>query len=1204
MRNILKPAARTASSRARRSVRGAAAVVASVALAAGLGSYPVDAQETSAETTTSATAETVASATTEAETPTSSQTSSAAPKPVVAEPNTVTVERDGDVDHITIRDTDDNPWDSGRKASDEYIWGVKRTGDGDITRIVTVVADGEELDPQYFGYVNGEEYDVIGIDEDAFWTIPPMKLEIEVETTDAGEYEIAEPDEVPTARELSETGYGRTDQAAATVNPEGVGMARAAAPGNIPGVPGEQDQELNLSSPKAEWVNNNPQLQFKVNESGSWRMTRFAVKKDKNDTNEKDITGPVRIRVIRSGATVVDRMVSPEMIFWGTNSKGKSFDTEFQLIPKITDLFIRGGDTVILNPAGPPNGTYRIQMWGQNLDQEPQEHKATVTGNGVPVSRSQTVGRGPYETTATIDQRSNVKSVSVTLSPAVNLNDVYLEMPVEKSSGSPVKLAREVKTFSDRVEITWYPTKDGVPIESVTVGEDTTLTIRTSYRSKPTRNEEWVINGSLAGPRQPGDKTALPILPIAESDVPPVTDGGRCELRNTAPVKRQPPRDLTQPERDFGFRRFIVASPTSGGDRASSQLYLEYEEEAGDLKLEKIGPKSGWVYNALAYNESDNYLYAVSEPRIGLSSGHRQDPCFPAGHLLQINPYTGEVFDLGALGIKGYLPEVHQNDRPANDLGSGVNSGAFDSDGNYWVSAASVWGSGRLYKIDLEKVAASLPNSAEVTAGERWEQLQRTYRTVSEDLVAIPGVSGYLWGLQSGWASRDRTGEDRIFLERVSLTGGAPMRLDITDYKLPSGETLGSFLGLGSRAPVWGQAWVEPDGSLAFGKGGGSVQNQHTTDVVTLKVDSPTSRPSGWGVHLVGTKVAPTSYNTDGTSAPGSVNPTRTPPKVFKEVVGEGATANADGSYSVRYRVTVSAPSSSAGAVYDEVVDRPQMSQGVHIVGARWTMTNEFGEVGEPISQTGAGPYILSGGGEIRPEGISRFGKTSNGTHVFELEMVFNLQEPVSYSNNGRCEPGNGLFNSVEVGPNKSEACTPPPKDEPQSYRFRLAKVSSEDVFGEGTSEEMTMLQSAEFRLFALDASGKVEKDFELAFKTETGLYEAETLAPGKYRLVETKAPIEDGIEYNLLVRPIEFEIKSDGTVGLGAEASAVAWQIDAEDVPANWAPSGQDVFLAVANVRKGNLPKTGGVGLQLPILVGGALIAAGALMGRRKAAA
>lgn len=45
-------------------------------------------------------------------------------------------------------------------------------------------------------------------------------------------------------------------------------------------------------------------------------------------------------------------------------------------------------------------------------------------------------------------------------------------------------------------------------------------------------------------------------------------------------------------------------------------------------------------------------------------------------------------------------------------------------------------------------------------------------------------------------------------------------------------------------------------------------------------------------------------------------------------------------------------------------------------------------------------------------------------------------------------------------------------------------------------------------------------------------------------------------------------------------------------------------MILTLANVRQGNLPKTGGAGLQLPILLGGVLIAAGALMGRRRVVA
>ena len=188
MRNFFKRSERN--SRSRRPNRGVSAVAASLAsaaLVAGLASYPVGAQVSETVSTTSS---------------------------AVVSDDAVTVDRSGNVDRITIRDTEDNPWDSGRKASEEYIWGVKRTGAGEITRIVSVVADGVELEPQYFGYVNGDGFAVIGIDEDVFTTIPPRKLEIEVETTEVGEYSIAEPEEVPTARELSETCLLYTSDAA------------------------------------------------------------------------------------------------------------------------------------------------------------------------------------------------------------------------------------------------------------------------------------------------------------------------------------------------------------------------------------------------------------------------------------------------------------------------------------------------------------------------------------------------------------------------------------------------------------------------------------------------------------------------------------------------------------------------------------------------------------------------------------------------------------------------------------------------------------------------------------------------------------------------------------------------------------------------------------------------------------------------------
>jgi len=1116
------------------------------------------------------------------------------------------------VDRVTIRDTEDNPWDSGSKASDEWIWGVKRVGVGDITRVIRVVADGDELDAQYFGHVNGEDFDVIGIDEDAFSTIPPVKLEIEVETTEAGVYAIAESHEVPTARELSETGYGRTDQAAATVNADGVGVARAAAPGSIPGVPGQQDQELNLSSPQAQWINSNPQLQFKVSESGNWRMTRFAVKKDRNDSNTKDIAGPVRIRVVRDGATVVDRTVDPKQIFWGTNSQGKSYDTEFQLIPQIMDLFIQGGDSVILNPVGPPNGTYQVQMWGQDLDNEPQDHDVTVVGEGIPVSDPNTVGSNPYETTFNIGSRSDFSSAKVTLSPSVRLEDVFFSLPIEQSDG--VRLQHEVKTFSDRVEITWYPTKNGVRVDSVVVPAGSTATLRTSYRSQPTREEHLALKGSAADPIETGSR--LPIAPIEESDVPPTTSPGeRCVHRDTSSVQRKPRRELTQAEEDYGFRRYIVASPVSTGSRISSQLYLLVDGEDGRMETHEVGPKSGWVYNALAFNKNDNYLYAISEPRYKNNDGYVDDPCFRAGHLLQIDPYTGEVFDLGKVsGFQGQLPE-NKRFKVANDLGSGVNSGSFDEEGNYWVSASSNWGTGMLYRIDLDWKTAS--TKAQLWSADSSQPFaERTpYRTVSEDLVSLPGAPGYLWGLQSSWANPKEPG--RVFLERVSTNGESAVRIDITDMAVPgTQQTVGQFIGAApNRFHVFGQAWLEKDGSMAFGLGGGSVSaNTHEAQVLKLKVENasaPYSDRKKIAAKITGTSWGPVSYNTDATSAPAIDNP-RPPiePGITKRAIGAAEKLN-DGTYRVKYLVEVQNPDTSRDATYRRVIDTPAVPSGVSILKASWVKTDEFGSEGRRTHQSGSGPFVLSEQDIIRPRGAAEGGRSSSGSHSFDLEMIIAIEDSVPTPESEVCSVNSGfIFNAATVGSKTSTACVPPPENSSETVKLHLVKVSK-DTFDHGDVAG-ALIEGAEFELHEVtDASEQTGESIVLRFDPETNKFSTDELTPGRYRLVETKAPIhEDGQSYSLLVAPIEFEIrmvKENGQSKVQVDFDSgeiMARQIPTEDSPGQWNLSSSDAVIAVANVRQGELPKTGGAGLQLPILFGGALIAAGALMGRRKVAA
>ena len=164
-------------------------------------------------------------------------------------------------------------------------------------------------------------------------------------------------------------------------------------------------------------------------------------------------------------------------------------------------------------------------------------------------------------------------------------------------------------------------------------------------------------------------------------------------------------------------------------------------------------------------------------------------------------------------------------------------------------------------------------------------------------------------------------------------------------------------------------------------------------------------------------------------------------------------------------------------------------------------------------------------------------------------------------------------------------------------------KISSEDFEGELPKPE-NRLEGAEFTLEKLGDGEHVVDRKLLDFSEEFGFYRADDLEVGNYRLIETKSPVVDGNVYSLLVKPILFSVTmKDGkaAVVIDQDSEVIAKQVNNESAPSTWGLTSTDAVLTVANVRQGDLPKTGGTGLQLPILLGGALIAAGALVGRRK---
>ncbi|WP_165243059.1 DUF6923 family protein [Corynebacterium lizhenjunii] len=343
----------------------------------------------------------------------------------------------------------------------------------------------------------------------------------------------------------------------------------------------------------------------------------------------------------------------------------------------------------------------------------------------------------------------------------------------------------------------------------------------------------------------------------------------RCEAGGPQVERRLPPRELSNEERQRGTSVYVTASEPRNQGRNRSQLYLQ-TSVAGDFV--PVGEPNNWVVNALAYNPADNWLYAISQGRIGKDAkgldtrainGQQalfyEDPCYPAGHLLQINPLTGAVHDLGkvtktagntAQNSKGYGFQGEYGQAWPNDLWGGINVGVFDSDGGFWVANGSLSGTGALYNVNLDSVSAKTQYSFDNQI-RKGGDYGKAHRTASEDYAVLPGAGNYAWGIVNGWNSDDR---QSIYIERIDLKTGQSKRWNITDMQ----TEYGAKIRLGNQ---WSKAWTYGDGTLGFGTGSSGANS----DVIRIQVTNPTADNPMFELASVIEK-APTAYNTNGTS--------------------------------------------------------------------------------------------------------------------------------------------------------------------------------------------------------------------------------------------------------------------------------------------------------------------------------------------------
>ncbi|CAB0585229.1 VWA domain-containing protein [Corynebacterium diphtheriae] len=210
--------------------------------------------------------------------------------------------------------------------------------------------------------------------------------------------------------------------------------------------------------------------------------------------------------------------------------------------------------------------------------------------------------------------------------------------------------------------------------------------------------------------------------------------------------------------------------------------------------------------------------------------------------------------------------------------------------------------------------------------------------------------------------------------------------------------------------------------------------------------------------------------------------------------------------------------------------------------------------------------------------------KEQNGNYQWcELPRPISPNTPRSMFNSvtlaGEHEPPNPQVNN--------QACVDP---ETQIAEISLVKVDSHD--------NSVVLEGAEFTIFrnsgTVDAPQVGERVLTLGAQPSAKGTLSGTIPVGTYLLVETKAPVGEKGQYELLPQPVPFHVELQS----GKTHITI---LNGHNHPQVTVAESNTAMIKVADVHLGQLPKTGGVGVGLFAAFGALLICIGILLARRK---
>lgn len=1159
MRNFLKRSER--SNRSRRPNRGVhafAASVASAALVFGLGGYPVEAQDRAVSET-------------------QSPVTSVAESDVI--PGAVESTRNNGVDVIEIEDPDGSAWGFGAKASGEDIFALKRTGQGQIAEILKFTADGKDLDPEFYGYVNGSEGGYIAFDLDALDTIPPRLVEIEVRTSGEASYAIAESDEVPTARELSASGYGRPARAHATVIPDGVGQARIAQQSNS--TRRVSTGSLTYSQVRA---GRPPRGKITVPITGTrvrqnLYLTEIVIRHN-NATANYGITGPIVIRKLNRGGAF-----NNESCTIGDASI-RRVELRPNGVARQVSLDLSGCDLAVWEGDG---NSLEIEFTGPGTGSVNTDYAVEVYANTAQNTKPTPPSNFKYP-----NQRVAVCSgVPATLYPVSGFRlDPNKEFNYEIKSVD----AKVLQLYTNYGNSLSNKPSDGTPRpKSVTFD-----TLKVEGKSAQGHFSSQLNEFSTLDPRYPGDPLAntLCVGIAVDADVQLVNAQGEPQV-NIGEYIRLIPEQATSTE-PLGAPARQQVLP--GWDQPT-QKNPSQEAKCGQ-NIAIVLDASNSVIQANGIDEmADSALRIIDSlegtgTSVGLYNFGSHSPRFEGAQVSSSFLNDKANADRVRAGVEAYrtgLKDVDFNQTRNQGstnweaaLKSIKNSGVkydtvyFITDGFPTYSDAGTGKTG-----GAEGPGAGMVHVSDITrAMNVADELKKQGTVIQPVLVNIdpkfrePVARDTTVGINEWhdyYNANQRFPSDTyvIWGELGTFVGNTIANQAIDFYQMRQFVTLGQGYGDLLASSISPQP--QPD---------------HTRKIVDGQAQLD---ERDWSTWAVGSRTAEEIGNTIGDNNAKVVQNFSD----LNSVLSKLALKNCAG--------TVSLSKSIVDTNGNLVTVQPKLD-------------------GWSFEASTLGPNLVTNGAKLTT--VQQI-TDNNGSLTFDLDFEVPTQSvPVSIreipqdgyalfprgDQNAVCrvssvnKPGTAevkvvnLDQGFKVDAMSGQIITcsvanqeKPPEPEPRA-QLRIAKVAHE-VDKLGNLAEGAPLEGAKFKLEHITGEGATE--VELKQGESTNLLEASDLALGHYRLTETQSPSG----YALLVEPVEFELSRDSetkavqmTMAEGSTHVAVKPLLD-EKQP-NLA------VLTVANVRQGNLPKTGGVGLQLPILLGGALIAAGALMGRRRLAA